>query len=1028
MARKLVSEDVDSDSSIDREESSENDGETDGVGGLGRRNYMKLGAAAAGAALGASGLGSAAVERDGIRFDRVVNAVDDLGMDPTGSNPIDGALTDAHESGTLIEFPPGDYKVETESVLSGSKSQWGIQGTGESHEDVTFHFPNADNSYWFIHQHGGEDVLLDNFTLDSDDKLISIRIRTDDGGLIRDVEWAGYLPERHGWPGQLLDPGCRNTDGVNRVVRTIMGRDGSFIHGHPWATDRVGITGIRFYPYSSNRGEGHAGETVLEDIEIHQLSNNGVRSTHPTGVVTVKGGFFKNCHLAHLRIHAGDHPTKRSSVTGATMIIDHDDHLPMGDGEWHGDGCNAVMLDSTSKSYSQAIYEDCDIICRNVEPTDGWGLIRCNNSGSSSPGGGAFRNCRITNDTELQTIWIDERESGVDAPRHWLFEDCEIEVTASDQYREAVLVLRDDWDGSVIRNSVIHAPNGDLDGVFIENCSDVTIEDTTIDVSGRATVLENADVTTSNVSYDVSEDIGSSVGDDGGGFEEDPSRLQIIADDDADAFEYSFTVDGRVEHATDGDYPSNPDVSSGDSIVENDDGTYTVTGVVAGYAGDDKRWGGDSYLFTGDFVAFSLDGPATVTLDGQTVDTAELVSTDDSSGDGETGDDGTSGGGSGGDGSEHILRVIAADDADAFEYSFTVDGPIEHVTDGDYPSNPDVSPGDSIVENGDGTYTVTGVVAGYAGDDKRWGGDSYRFSGELLGFSKEGPADVLLNGDAIDPGEYTVEEDRTLRVIADDDADAFEYSFTVDGRVEHATDGDYPSNPDVSSGDSIVENGDGTYTVTGVVAGYAGDDKRWGGDSYQISGAIVSIGLEGPGTVLVDGETVDPDEYGLPNRLTIIGTGASSTFEFSVDGELKSDPNVSEDGDLVPGSSVEGTVTDGVKGFRFEGEIVYFQLEGEAGVYLNGQQVEPTLLATDEDPVLRNWILLEGDGNETEYSFTASGHVRKSPDLGPVEANDVIDENAVEGVTDDETDGYRFSGGLLSMNVRGSADLRFNGN
>ena len=277
-------------------------------------------------------------------------------------------------------------------------------------------------------------------------------------------------------------------------------------------------------------------------------------------------------------------------------------------------------------------------------------------------------------------------------------------------------------------------------------------------------------------------------------------------------------------------------------------------------------------------------------------------------------------------------------------------------------------------------------------------------------------------------GSYPYPSFSRLQVVAADDADAFEYSFTVDGRVEHATDGDYPSNPDVSSGDSIVENEDGTYTVEGVVAGYAGDDKRWGGDSYRISGSIVSIGVEGPATVLVDGETVDPAEYGLPNRLTIIGTGASSTFEFSVDGELKSDPNVSEDGDLVPGSSVEGTVADGVRGFRFDGEISYFQFDGEAGVYLNGQQVEPTLLGTDEDPVLRNWILLEGDGNETEYSFTASGHVRKSPDLGPVETKDVIDGNAVEGVTDDETDGYRFSGGLLSMNVQGSADLRFNGN
>ena len=48
-------------------------------------------------------------------FDRVVDAVDDLGMDPTGESPIDDALNGAFETGTLIEFPPGDYMVAEEA-------------------------------------------------------------------------------------------------------------------------------------------------------------------------------------------------------------------------------------------------------------------------------------------------------------------------------------------------------------------------------------------------------------------------------------------------------------------------------------------------------------------------------------------------------------------------------------------------------------------------------------------------------------------------------------------------------------------------------------------------------------------------------------------------------------------------------------------------------------------------------------------------------------------------------------------------
>ncbi|MFP4626150.1 MAG: hypothetical protein ACOCQ3_02035 [Natronomonas sp.] len=983
---------------------------------LQRREYIKYGAVAVGALMTAGAVGdpvSGSSDEDfDATFDRVVNAVDDLGMDPSGSKPIDDKLNGAYEEGTLIQFPAGDYRVDSEMVIRGSTSRWGLQGLGENRDDVTFHFPNADNAYWFIHQHGGEDVLLDNFTLDSDNKLIAIRLRTNDNGLIRDVEWAGFLPERTERPGQLLDPGCRDVDGVNRVVRTVMGRDGSYVNGHSWATGHAGITGIRFYPSTDTNGEQHAGETILEDIEIHQIGSNGVRSTHPDGVVTVKGGFFKNCHLAHLRIHAGDHPSKRSSVTGATMIIDHDDHLPMGDGAWNEHGANAVMLDSTGHGYSQATYDSCDIICRNVEPTDGWGLIRCNNNGKSNPGGGVFRNCRIVNETELQTVWIDERESDASPPHNWLFENCEITVSAPDQYREAGLVFRDDWDGSTIRNCTIYAPEGDVDGVYIENCDDVTIEDTTIHVSGRATVFENADVSTSNISHEEPDDTDSSTdGTDDGGFEEEADSLRIIADDDADTFDYTFTVDGRVEHATDGDYPSNPDA---DVIVENDDGTYTVEGVVAGYDEDDKQWGGDSYWFDGEVVEFRLEGPATVLVNDEQVDATELVSGSDD----DTEDDGT-----GDDGTEHLLRIIADDDADAFDYTFTVEGEIYYETDGDYPSNPD---GDVIVDNGDGTYTVEGVVAGHTGGNKKWGGDTYRFIGDLISFSKEGPATILLNGDVIDPDEYTSQGERTLQIIADVDADAFDYTFTVDGEISHATDGDYPSNPD---GDAIVKNVDGTYTVEGVVAGYDGDDTRWGGDTYRIVGSLVSMNIGGPADVYVDGAIVDPADYGLPERLAIVGTGTTSRYELTVDGELTSDPNGSDSDEVeISGSTAEGVVVDGATTLRFDGEITDFRFDGEAGVYLNGQQVDPALLGTDEDPNLMNWLVVQGSGNETDYQFEVSGTVRKSPDLGPVEADDVVDENVVDGTTVDETDGYRFSGDLESLMVRGNADLRFNDN
>src|SRR6056297_2085586 len=228
----------------------------------------------------------------GIDFDRTVDAVEDLGMDRTGDVPIDDALSDAYREGTLVRFPPGEYQISETRVIEGSVARFGIQGTGEDRSAVVFRFPDTGNS-WFVHQNGGEDILLDNFTLDSHKQFVGIRCRTNGGSLVQDVEWRGFLPEKTTQFGQLLDPGCLSVDGVNTVRRVIMGRDGAHVSGHYTRTGTHSITGIRFYGNGTQSGVmGHTGETVLEDVEIHQMGSNGVRHTHGDGVVTINGGLF----------------------------------------------------------------------------------------------------------------------------------------------------------------------------------------------------------------------------------------------------------------------------------------------------------------------------------------------------------------------------------------------------------------------------------------------------------------------------------------------------------------------------------------------------------------------------------------------------------------------------------------------------------------------------------------------------------------------------------------------------------------
>jgi hypothetical protein len=137
---------------------------------LTRRAALKMGATAAAVATGAAVTSgpAAAAERYGIEFSRVVNAVDDLGMDPNGNEPIDDALQGTiDEEGVLVEFPPGEYYVREEHS-EGSLSNWGIRGLGEEPTDVRF-VTDQGESLTVVKTGGGSGLLFENFAFDYGD-------------------------------------------------------------------------------------------------------------------------------------------------------------------------------------------------------------------------------------------------------------------------------------------------------------------------------------------------------------------------------------------------------------------------------------------------------------------------------------------------------------------------------------------------------------------------------------------------------------------------------------------------------------------------------------------------------------------------------------------------------------------------------------------------------------------------------------------------------------------------------------------
>ncbi|SFH79118.1 hypothetical protein SAMN04488066_1341, partial [Halorubrum aquaticum] len=574
MARKLVREDVDSDGSIEGDES---DGTNSGDGGVGRlmnrRDYVKLSAVTTGVVLASSGVGSAATERHGIGFDRVVNAVDDLGMDPNGNDPIDDALSSAYESGTLVEFPEGTYRVETELLWRDDESNFGMRGLGESHTDVEFTFPNADESgtgWWFFKQTGGTNVLLENFsiqqTMDSTTS-VSVSLQTDDGGKLIDVEWLGFVPSNAHSYGQLLRMDVEARDGVNLARRVTIGRDGGHMGGHAADTDdQPGTTYVLVY-------DAHVGEMRFEDVWFEQCGHNSIRSIRGDGVVRIFDSTFLNCDMGGARVHNGNHPTKGSVIDNCEIVHDQSRLKELGsDPTSYPHHCAGVFVDSY-EGYDGPTVRNCDIEYYDLSETMKheyylWGAIRVTKTGISEPGPITVTDTRIHNETIAPNVWIQDRQPGAINSEN-VFDNVQFTFdndTTSQGPR--MMYVGSGWDGSRITNSCFHAPSGDVDGIEFVGCDDVVIEDSNINVTGEAVQLTNTDGKVRNITYDGtcgdtsdtsgdsgSEDDSTAGEDDSTAGEDDATGGEGGATDSSDTSDgwHSFVIDG-VDSSTWTDY------------------------------------------------------------------------------------------------------------------------------------------------------------------------------------------------------------------------------------------------------------------------------------------------------------------------------------------------------------------------------------------------------------------------------------------------------------------------------------------
>jgi len=321
------------------------------------------------------------------------------------------------------------------------------------------------------------------------------------------------------------------------------------------------------------------------------------------------------------------------------------------------------------------------------------------------------------------------------------------------------------------------------------------------------------------------------------------------------------------------------------------------------------------------------------------------VSSGDSTGD--TTDDSTDAGSS-----SHTVAIEAGANSGWGRYALTTSGEITR--------GQAANPSDEITQNGDGSWTVEGVVG-------NGGVDDYSFEGEVLAWSTEFDASdytLTLDGSEVSPSELpsgssgdstddstdSGTSTHTLAVEAAADSGWGRYTLTTSGEITRGS--------SANGSDEITQNGDGTWTVEGVVG-------NGGVDDYEFAGSVESWSTELAGdeyALTLDGSEVSPSDLsggstdsGPVTHTLAVEAGDNTgwrSYALTTSGEITRGSSANGSDAITQNSdgtwTVEGVVGNGgVDDYEFTGSVESWSTElagDEYALTLDGSTVSAATL------------------------------------------------------------------------------------
>lgn len=376
-------------------------------------------------------------------FERTVDIVA-AGADPTGREPIGDALRAQAVEDTLVEFPPGRYRLAEEFIPDVSR--FGMRGP-----DATI-VPTDGNDQLLFGLGGrspASTLVVSGFTFDfraPDTGGRPLLARADDRVLARDLTVVGEVDvDQDLFRFDVTDPGGHG------LVEGLRLPDG--------AVPGTGVTGVEV-------GDDNRGDIDFVGCHVAGFPDNGLYADLPAGRVRVTGGTFLNNGIAGVRVEADE-----AVVRGV--------HVRCDDADGAGENMRGIRL----RRGASVLVEDCLVEMLEVTSSDGAVTF------ASELDAAVLRDSRIRVDADgVNALRI---KSEPDGDRRGPFRCENLRITGAAATGASILAA--DARGCRIEDVAISHTGASRDGIATDNVTG-SLRDVSVDVTGEPFRFDDSDL------------------------------------------------------------------------------------------------------------------------------------------------------------------------------------------------------------------------------------------------------------------------------------------------------------------------------------------------------------------------------------------------------------------------------------------------------------------------------------------------------------------------------------------------------